>query len=93
MDTDTMGTKSVNLYVPGTMVRIGGIPSMQAKTDKYVNEYVIMRVSVEWVETDSLDITAGLLQTLTLLAIDEDGEDLDIPEIQVDSYKYDIEVV
>lgn len=89
----TLGTKMVNLYIPGTVVRIGGIPGMQEKTGQFMNEYAIVRTTVEWVETDSLDETAGLLQTLTLLAIDSDGDDLGMNEVSVDTYKYDIEVV
>jgi hypothetical protein len=89
----TLGTKMVNLYVPGAMVRIGGIPDMQAKTGQFVNEYAITRTSVEWVETDSLDIMDGFVQTLTLLAIDANGDDKGFNEIVVKSDLYDIEIV
>lgn len=93
MEIGTLGTMQVNLYVPGTVVRIGGITDIQAKTGTYLNDYVITQVLVFWDEPDTLDIKDGFVQTLRLLAISADGDDLGIETILVETDKYDIEIV
>lgn len=96
METTTLGTlgmKMVNLYVPGTFVYIEGISGAVGENGQRLTEFVIYRTSVEWVETDQLDVTAGLLQTLTLLPVDDNGDDMGMSTVSVMTHMYDIVVI
>lgn len=72
---------TINTYLPGTNVDISGIPGEPHQT------WAILAVSIELTESGN---TYAMVQMLTLLAVDDNGEDVGKEPVRINSDMYDI---
>jgi hypothetical protein len=80
-DKVRIGANTVYVYVPGAIVQFR---AYHAGTGQYYTDWEILTTSLTW------DQFGQIAQTLTIVPVDDEGEQLTEQAISVDSDKYDI---